>query len=168
MAGPPRSGPQSLLDSTPNSSFGNHKNRAVLWSVLESNGYSKPSSKTEALRLLEQAGRARFLGKSGAFAAFMKEMPPPEALYQALMESLGYSENRAGFLELAQRVSYEALTKATSPTLQQERPRLIQKSCWNPQASTNLKKKPPSQLPSWTAVVGVSSGSAPPTTPTAG
>ena len=77
--------------------------------------------------LLERAGRARFLRKSGAFAAFMKEMPPPEALYQALMESLGYSENRAGFLELAQRVPYEALTKATSRTLQQERPRLIQK-----------------------------------------
>ena len=123
----PAVGLKSLLDSTPNSSFGNQKNRAVLWSVLESNGYPKPSSKTEALQLLERAGRARFLGKSGAFAAFMKEMPPPEALYQALMESLGYSENRAGFLELAQRVPYESLTKATSRTLQQERPRLIQK-----------------------------------------
>ena len=123
----PAVGLKSLLDSTPNSPFGNQKNRALLWSILESNGYSKPSSKTEALRMLELAGRARFLGKSGAFAAFMKEMPPPEALYQALMESLGYSENRAGFLELAQRVPYEALAKTTSRTLQQERPRLIQK-----------------------------------------
>ena len=43
------------------------------------------------------------------------------------MESLGYSENRAGFLELAQRVPYEALAKTTSRTLQQERLRLIQK-----------------------------------------
>ena len=123
----PAVGLNSLLDTNLDTSFGNQKNRAVLWSVLESNGYLKPSSKTEALQLLERAGRARFLGKSAAFAAFMKEMPPPEALYQALMESLGYSENRAGFLELAQRVPYEALTKATSRTLQQERPRLIQK-----------------------------------------
>ena len=128
MAGrPPQWALTPWLEPTPNSSVENPKNRAVLWSVLESNGFPKPSSKTEALQLLERAGRARFLGKSAAFAAFMKEMPPPETLYQSLMESLGYSENRAGFLELAQRVSYEALTKATSRTLQQQRPRLIQK-----------------------------------------
>ena len=34
----------------------------------------------------------------------MEELGPEEALYQALMESLGYSENRSGFLELARRV----------------------------------------------------------------
>ena len=123
----PAVGLNSLLDTNPDTSFGNPKNRTILWALLKSHGFPKPSSKTEALRLLEQAGRTRFLGKAAAFATLMEEIPPQEALYQSLMESLGYSENQSGFIELAQHVSYEALTKATSRTLQQERPRLIQK-----------------------------------------
>ena len=123
----PAVGLGSLLEPTPDTSIGNRDRCAFLWTLLESHGYPKPSTKTEALHVLERAGRTRFLGKAAAFATLTKEIVPQEALYQSLMESLGYSENRGGFIELAQHVPCEALVKATSNLPQEERPRLIQK-----------------------------------------
>ena len=123
----PAVGLKSLLDSTPKTSSGNQKTRSVLWTLLESHGFPKPSDKPEALNLLERAGRARFLKKAAAFLPLIEEFGPREALYQALMESLGYSENKAGFLELAQLVPHETLLEASSRVPQEERPNLIQR-----------------------------------------
>ena len=110
-----------LLDPTPKTVLANPGQHPVLWSLLKSHGYHKPAGKTEALLLLERAGRARFLQKASSSASLMKELGTEEALYQALMESLGYSENRAGFLELAQRVPYKALMKAINGVPQTDR-----------------------------------------------
>ncbi len=101
-----------LLDQTPESNTPGPNSRRPLWSLLKSRGYRKPATKSEAFLLLEQAGKARFLQKAVSFGPLMKELGAEEALYQAIMESLGYSENRAGFLELARRVPYRALINA--------------------------------------------------------
>ena len=111
----PAVGLQSLLESSSDSDHkGKNNQRSALWALLKSRGYPKPATRSEALFLLERAGVARFLQKAATFESLVKELGAEEALYQALMESLGYSENRAGFLELARRVPYEALLKAVS------------------------------------------------------
>ena len=111
----PAVGLQSLLEfSSDGEAPRNGTERGVLWALLESRGYPKPATRTDALRLLERAGRARFLGKSAGFSSLIEEIGPHEALYRSMMESLGYSENRTGFLELARRVPYRTLSKAVS------------------------------------------------------
>lgn len=110
-----------LLDPAPKTVAANPGQRSVLWAMLKPHGYPKPASKSEALDLLERAGRARFLQKSASSAPLTKELGAEEALYQALMESLGYSENRTGFLELARRIPYRALMKAAARVPQADR-----------------------------------------------
>lgn len=101
-----------LLDQTPESNAAGPISRRPLWSLLKSHDYPKPATRSEAFLLLERAGKARFLQKAVSFAPLMEDLGAEEALYQALMESLGYSENRSGFLELAQRVPYRTLMNA--------------------------------------------------------
>ena len=115
-----------LLDKPPDSNAPGPVSRQPLWSLLKSHGYPKPTSKSEGLLLLERAGKARFLQKAVSFAPLMEELGPEEALYQALMESLGYSENRSGFLELAQRVPYRTLFKTASGVPKIDRLRRIE------------------------------------------
>ena len=117
----PAVGLQSLLEFSSDVEAPRNRNeRGVLWALLGSRGYPKPATRTVALRLLERAGRARFLGKSAGFPSLIEEIGPHESLYRSLMESLGYSENRTGFLELARRVPYSTLVKETSGVSKQE------------------------------------------------
>ena len=92
----------------------------VLCKLLAKGGYQKPSCRDEAINLLERAGTARFLGKSRSFHRQMKNQLAQEVLYQALMEALGYSQNRHGFLELARQAPYgvvSRLVQASPPNL---------------------------------------------------
>ncbi len=116
----------SLMEpaSSPGSQSANH--HTVLWPLFKSHGYLKPVDRKEALSLLEQAGRARFLQKSDYLATLIEEFGPEEALYQSLMESLGYSENRSGFLELSQHLPYHTLLEAASTVPQSRRANRIE------------------------------------------
>jgi hypothetical protein len=60
-------------------------------------------------RLLDEAGEERFRLKASRFAAGMAEEPPPQVLYQGIMEALGYARNKEPFQELARRLPLESL-----------------------------------------------------------
>lgn len=82
------------------------------WERLAALGFPRPRSLEEAGILLGEAGDARFLQRSAALAASAEAGGIGQAAYERFMEALGYSQNRAGFLELARRVPYEAARRA--------------------------------------------------------
>ena len=79
------------------------------WQLLAHHGYSKPDDPAELAQLLDECGDARFLGSSADFEALLNEEQADQVLYAALMEALGYSQNRGPFRELAYLVSYRRL-----------------------------------------------------------
>jgi hypothetical protein len=83
-----------------------------LWELLTSLGYSRPTSAAEMGALLDRAGDARFLNKSGGFQKFLREQGPQQTLYEALLEALGYQHNQQPFLVLAHRAPYRTLERA--------------------------------------------------------
>ena len=58
----------------------------------------------EATAVLERAGMARFAAKAARFEADFTCVDPPQALWTALFEALGYSANVRPFRRLADRV----------------------------------------------------------------
>lgn len=82
-----------------------------LWSLLEDRGWQRPSDAAEAAALLDAAGEARFAARAEMFSAFCREQPAAQALYEGLMESLGYRNNRQPFLKLAQAAPWNSLVK---------------------------------------------------------
>ena len=58
----------------------------------------------EAKAVLERAGMARFAAKAARFEADFTCVDPPQALWTALFEALGYSANVRPFRRLADRV----------------------------------------------------------------
>ena len=111
----------SLVDRAPSKA-----GQAGLWPLLKPHGYLPPRSAPELGDLLDDAGDKRFLGRSGTFRVFIDEESPAQVLYSALMEALGYSQNRELFLELATRVPYSLLKKAVLKLPVQERVGVIQ------------------------------------------
>ena len=99
-----------------------------LWPLLKAHGYIPPGNARELGVLLDEAGDSRFLGKSESFLAFLKEEDHEQVLYAALMEALGYSQNREPFLELAYRVPYRRLEKPALKSPPGERIEAIQKT----------------------------------------
>ena len=83
-----------------------------LWQVLSRKGFSRPVSMDEAGQTLDRAGDLRFQFKSRWLAECIRADGPDQALYQALMEGLGYSSNRRQFVELASRAPYGAVAQA--------------------------------------------------------
>lgn len=84
-----------------------------LWALLAQRGYPQPATAEEASLLLDRAGDARFLGKSGRFQGFLREQSPEQTLYEGMLEALGYHQNQQPFLKLAGRAPYQALARAT-------------------------------------------------------
>ena len=64
--------------------------------------------------LLDKAGGSRFLGHSRFYHRLLGEEEPHQVLHAALMEALGYSQNRAPFLELAYLAPYEHLMEVAA------------------------------------------------------
>ena len=95
---------RSLLDSPPSGTP-----PPYLWRLLEICGYPKPSTQEDLASLLDKAGDARFTGKAQAFQQQLSHEDPEQVLYAALMEGLGYSQNRVPFIELAHRVPMATL-----------------------------------------------------------
>ena len=82
---------------------------------------------TEQLcKLLDEAGRKRFLEKSARFQALLRQEDDEQLLYSRTMEALGYSRNRQPFLDLASRLPWSVVREAGSHTLPGERIPLIE------------------------------------------
>ena len=71
----------------------------------------------EAGEALDRAGDRRFLLKSRWLSERIRVDGPDQALYQVLMEGLGYSSNRRPFVELASRAPYQAIAKLAVQSL---------------------------------------------------
>ena len=83
-----------------------------LWQVLSRKGFHRPATLDEAERILDRAGDQRFHSKARWLLTCIQADGPDQALYQALMEGLGYSSNRRPFLELASFAPYRAVVEA--------------------------------------------------------
>ena len=97
-----------------------------LWAVLERRGWPRPDDAEGMGRLLDEAGDARFAAKAGVFAAFNREQPRSQTLYEGLMEGLGYRANRQPFLKLAQRAPWRALAEEALAHFPEHRPALVE------------------------------------------
>lgn len=96
-----------------------------LWEILARRGFPRPGSPDEAAATLDRAGDRRFQLKSAWLSECIRALGPDQALYQALMEGLGYSSNRRPFTELASRAPYQALTRAAGRLPAEERSEAI-------------------------------------------
>jgi hypothetical protein len=67
-------------------------------------GVFRSDGKKEAVDFLDRAGMERFLEKAGRSGSDFSVMPPGQSLYRGIMAALGYSQNKAPFLELAGRL----------------------------------------------------------------
>ncbi len=66
---------------------------------------------------LESAGTDRFMLKAGRFLGDICYFGEEEALYQGVMEALGYSQNKEPFLNLARAVPYTTLQTILASSL---------------------------------------------------
>lgn len=87
--------------------------------------YTKSEKKAEPEhigRILDSAGMSRFLFKAKMFEESAKDASKgasiDQLLYERMMEALGYSKNKAQFLELAQRAPLESLKGRTAEEVQ--------------------------------------------------
>jgi len=83
-----------------------------LWQVLSRRGFPRPATLEEAERTLERAGDQRFYSKARWLSTCIRSDGPDQALYQSLMEGLGYSSNRSPFVQLASSAPFYAVTEA--------------------------------------------------------
>ncbi len=60
-------------------------------------------------RLLDHAGRRRFLEKSATFDRALRDDGVEEVMYRGMMEAMGYSRNRKPFLDLAHRLPWSVV-----------------------------------------------------------
>ena len=58
---------------------------------------------------LDYAGDERILQKAKRYEKWVEKSPFEQTLYEAIMESLGYKNNKAPFLTLASRMPLEAI-----------------------------------------------------------
>ena len=96
-----------------------------LWDWLAARGYSRPDGVTQAGELLDRAGDERFRRKAALLGRFAAEQRPEQALYEALMEGLGYRHNQQPFVKLAQAAPVAALRQAALPVLAEQRPMVL-------------------------------------------
>ena len=83
-----------------------------LWQVLSRKGFPRPQTLDEAAKTLDRAGSLRFRSKARWILTCIQLDGPDQALYQALMEGLGYSSNRRPFVQLASLAPFHAVTEA--------------------------------------------------------
>ena len=75
-------------------------------------GIARTGSKDRLGELLDIAGEARFLARTGGFHEDMEQMGAGQSLYRGVMGALGYSQNTQPLLELAERVPLDELETA--------------------------------------------------------
>ncbi len=96
-----------------------------LWGLLASRGYARPSTPEETGALLDRVGDERFRRKAATLGRFTAEQGPEQALYEAMMEGLGYRHNQQTFVKLAQAAPIAALRRAALPVLAEQRPMVL-------------------------------------------
>jgi hypothetical protein len=69
----------------------------------------EPGAFPAALRVVEEAGEARFARLTRRYGRQLDSTEPEELLYRGLLEGLGFRRNRVAFTELARRVPWERL-----------------------------------------------------------
>ena len=79
------------------------------WTLMAAWGYEAPETCQELGSLLDRAGDDRYLSRSRRYSDALATEDADQLLYSALMEALGYSQNRDAFLDLAGRVPYATL-----------------------------------------------------------
>ena len=104
---------------------GENPETSELWQLLSQRGYARPGSADEAAGLLDRAGDERFRRKAALLGRFASEQGPEQALYEALMEGLGFRHNQQPFVRLAQATPVSALRRASLPILSQQRPMVL-------------------------------------------
>ena len=102
----------ALLDEETEEEGGPAGEGLDLWQVLARRGVARPGSMDDAEAVLDWAGSQRFQLKARWLSRCIRADGPDQALYQALMEGLGYSSNRRAFIELAGRARYGAVAQA--------------------------------------------------------
>ena len=81
-----------------------------LWELLSARGYPCPDTPRELVEILGRAGDAWFEGAVDGYRVLLGAGEEPEqTLYSGIMEAMGYSQNRQGFLDLARMVPYRRL-----------------------------------------------------------
>ena len=89
---------------------GGESSPSRLWDLLSVRGYACPDTPGELVETLRRAGDAWFDEAAGGFRILLDAgEEPEETLYSGIMEALGYSQNRQGFLDLARMVPYKRL-----------------------------------------------------------
>ncbi len=96
-----------------------------LWEWLDRHGYSRPCSDQDAGALLDRAGDDRFRRKAATLGRFAAEQGLEQAMYEALLEGLGYRHNQQPFVKLAQAAPVAALRRAAQPVLAEQRPMVL-------------------------------------------
>ena len=96
-----------------------------LWKLLARHGYFRPAGPAEAGQLLDRAGDERFRRKAALLGRFAAEQGLEQALYEALMEGLGYRSNQQPFVKLAQAAPVAVLRRAALPVLAEQRPMVL-------------------------------------------
>ena len=79
-------------------------------------GAARGPGESQTLPIVESAGDARFMSKSGAFRRDMEREPPGEVLYRGIMTALGYSRNTLPFLELSRRLPLRVMAALADRT----------------------------------------------------
>jgi len=95
------------------------------WTLLARHGFRRPTSAEEMGRLLDRAGDQRFLIRAQALGRWLAWEEPCQVLYEALLETLGYSRNRKAFRELARTVPYREVRELALRRAPTERRRLV-------------------------------------------
>lgn len=93
-------------------------------------GASKQIGAKRLLHHLEEAGKARFKIKAGRFLGDICYFGEEEALYQGVMEALGYSQNKAAFLALARAVPSAMLLTIAISSLKDLQQRINNLMAW--------------------------------------
>lgn len=108
--------PSPLLELSAHVSLEALKNLPELGSLDESlcAVFAQPASAPRAMQLIEAAGDERFAARCDTFEGELECDAPEQVLYAALMECMGYSENKLPFRLLAAAVPLESLAGRTA------------------------------------------------------
>jgi hypothetical protein len=86
----------------------------------------EPGAFAAALRVVEEAGDARFARLARRMGRRMETADPEEALYRGVLEGLGFRRNRVAFAELSRRMPWDRLRAAAADAAPEARVLKIQ------------------------------------------
>jgi hypothetical protein len=79
--------------------------------------FQNPATAQRAVRIIERAGDARLQARCTTFEGDLACSTPEQVLYTALMECMGYAENKLPFRILAEAIPYESVVSPHAATV---------------------------------------------------